>query len=134
MSSSKPFTETTPTFGRAAITLHFRATFSFIYSRTRDFVLGGFYLGGFGPAMSKKAKGGILTRGGLCPGRLSPPFISRRGVVRTGRIWQTDRGGIAMHGLTDVPVSTFFQTTFSRLPYCHSMKLVKSHCHTDLRL
>jgi len=34
----------------------------------------------------------------------------------------------------DVPVSTFFQTTADSCTRGHSMKLVKSHCHTDLRL
>jgi len=39
-----------------------------------------------------------------------------------------------MHGFTDVPVSTFFQTKADSCTRGHSMKLVKSHCHTDSRL
>jgi len=39
-----------------------------------------------------------------------------------------------MHGFTDVPVSTFFQTAAESCTHGHSMKLVKSHCHTDSRL
>ena len=39
-----------------------------------------------------------------------------------------------MHGLTDVPVSTFFQIAAESCTPGHSIKLVKSHCHTDLRL
>jgi len=39
-----------------------------------------------------------------------------------------------MHGFTDVPVSTFFQTAAESCTRGHSMKLVKSHCHTDSRL
>jgi len=39
-----------------------------------------------------------------------------------------------MHGYTDVPVSTYFDITADSCTRGHSMKLVKSHCHTDLRL
>jgi len=38
-----------------------------------------------------------------------------------------------MHGFTDVPVSTFFQTIADSCTRGHSMNLVKSHCYTDLR-
>jgi len=39
-----------------------------------------------------------------------------------------------MHGYTDVPVSTFFDITADSCTRGHSMKMVKRHCHTDLRL
>ena len=39
-----------------------------------------------------------------------------------------------MHGHTDVPVSTFFDITADSCTRGHSMKMVKRHCHTDLRL
>jgi len=39
-----------------------------------------------------------------------------------------------MPGFTDVPVSTFFQIAADSCTRGHSMKLAKSHCHTDLRL
>jgi len=39
-----------------------------------------------------------------------------------------------MHGFTDVPVWTFFQIAADSCKRGHSMKLVKSHCHTDFRL
>jgi len=39
-----------------------------------------------------------------------------------------------LHGLTDIPVSTFFQLNTDSSTRGHSMKLVKPHCHTDSRL
>jgi len=39
-----------------------------------------------------------------------------------------------IHGFTDVPVSTFFQITVYSCTHGHSMKFVKSNCHTDSRL
>jgi len=39
-----------------------------------------------------------------------------------------------MHGYTDIPVSTYFQTATGSCTCGHTKKLVKSHCHTDGRL
>jgi len=39
-----------------------------------------------------------------------------------------------MHRFTNVPVSSFFETTAESCTRGHSMKLVNTHFHTDLRL
>jgi len=39
-----------------------------------------------------------------------------------------------MHGYTDVPVSTLLDITAGSCTRGHGMKMVKCHCHTDLRL
>jgi len=39
-----------------------------------------------------------------------------------------------MHGFTDIPVSTYFQTATDCCTRGHTKMLVKSHCHTDARL